>query len=234
MTARVATFIWQTPAPTSVDEVLAAYDDGVCRLVVRRPLRGGPSVGTYRATPAKSSYDNLVRAGPGPIQFDLLHTPAADMAALMARARAVADAVIEKPEAVATFHGRKVDASEGRLSLALSVVGVGDQSVNVELEPAACALHFSNKGEEVTWFELPPLQLGFVTPESELLGGLNTRAVIAPGRWGMVLVEVAPPSVPYTSVSFQVGGWLYDGLPDDATPARFDVRTDDIDLRVLN
>ena len=92
--ARLATFLWQTPAPTSVDEELALYDDGSVYLVVRRPLHGGPSVGTYKAAPGKGAFDELAATGPGPIQFDLLHTPAPAVLALMTRAREVADSAL--------------------------------------------------------------------------------------------------------------------------------------------
>jgi len=231
---RVATFTWRTPPPTSVDEELALYDDGIARLVVRRPLRGGPSVGTYRTTPARAAFDELAAAGPGPVEFELLRTPAAAVAALMARAREVADAAHETAEAVATFYGRRLaGAGEGELSLALGVVGVGDHAVQVDLDPSQCAVHFSNEGEEVSWIELPPPQLGFVTAEADLLGGLNMRAEVEPGRWGTIPVDVAAPSNPYTAVAFQVGGWLYEALPDESRPSRFGVRTDDVDLRLL-
>lgn len=232
--ARLATFLWQTPAPTSVDEELALYDDGTAFLVVRRPLHGGPSVGTYKALPDKSAVDELAAAGPGPIQFDLLHTPAPAVLALMTRAREVADAAREKPAAVALFYARRLPgAEEGQLSLALGVVGQGERSVRIELDPRAWAVHFSNDGHEVSWSELPPPQLGFVTAEADLLGGLNMRAEVDPGRWGTINIDLSLPAEPATAAAIQVGGTLYEALPDELQPGRFDVRTDDVDLRLL-
>jgi hypothetical protein len=232
--ARLATFLWHTPPPTSIDEELALYDDGVARLVVRKGQRGGPSVGTYATTPDKAAFNELAAAGPGPVQFDLLHTPAPAVAALMARAKEVADAAIERPEAVALFYARRLPgAEEGQLSLALGVVGQGEHAVQVDLDPRACAVHFSDNGQEVAWLEMPPPVLGFVTPEADLLGGVNMRAGVEPGIWATINVDVDLPAEPATAAAIQVGGWLYEALPDEARPGRFDVRTDDVDLRLL-
>jgi hypothetical protein len=232
--ARVATFLWQTPAPTSVDEELALYDDGTAYLVVRRPLHGGPALGAYKAAPGKGAFDELAAAGPGPIQFDLLHTPAPAVLALMTRAREVADGALDKPEAVAFFYARRLPgAEEGQLSLALGVVGQGERSVRIQLDPRACGVHFSNDGQEVAWVELPPPQLGFVTAEADLLGGLNMRAEIDPGQWGTINVDVSLPAEPATAAAIAVGGTLYEALSDELQPGRFDVRTDDVDLRLL-
>src|ERR1700690_2316457 len=119
---RLATFAWRTPAPTSVDEELAIFDDGSAWLVVRGPRTALPAIGTYRCKPAQADHQALGSAGPGTPQFDLLKPPAAGAEAkLRVIADRVATAARREPDAVATFSVGCLAAGSGSGSLALSL-----------------------------------------------------------------------------------------------------------------
>lgn len=230
---RVATFIWRTPPPTSVDEELALYDDGSAWLVVRRPMTQAPTIGTFSQAPEQATFDELAQTGPGPIVFDLLGPADERTAALMAAANRAADSARAAPVASAAFYARPMGApSDGRLSVALQVVAAGKRTVQFQLDPARCAVHFSNLGQPAGWVEFPVLETGFITPEAEGLGGLNRRAAIDPGGWGSLVVDVAAPAA-VTAVAAQVAGTLYEGLPDYPEGTRFMVRTQDMDIGPL-
>jgi hypothetical protein len=221
---RVATFAWQTPPPSSVDESLVLYDDGRAWLVVRRPRSRGAAIGSYVAQPAKDDLAALAGAGPGPITFELLHADPT-LTGLMSVADRVAADARDLPMAVATFYGQSLGAAGGRLRMSLAVVAAGERAVQFDLDPAACAVHFSREGEALAWYELPPPETGFITEDAEGLGGLGRRAIVPPGEWGAISLLVPAPPGP-ADVSVQVAGWLYEALPDEPTPARFEVRTD--------
>ena len=101
--ARVATFAWRTAPPTSVDEVLAVYDDSAV-LVIRRPRQAGATIGSYVARPNAEDRQVLIAAGPGPVTFDLLRPVPDAMTALMAAADRVATDSLATPRAIVTFH----------------------------------------------------------------------------------------------------------------------------------
>lgn len=227
---RLATFLWRPVPPASIDEELSLYDDGSAWLAVRRPMTHTPTVGTYAFKPERAAFDELVKFGPGPVILEQLAPTEQRAAAVMDAARAVADGARAKPQATAAFYGRPMGAPVGgRLSIALQVVAAGERAVEFELDPGACAVHFSNFGQAAGSAKFPPLETGFVTPDAEGLGGLKRRAEIKPGDWGALVVTVDLPITP-TAVALQVAGWLYEGLPDDKMGGRFELRTDEANI----
>jgi hypothetical protein len=223
---RVATFDWKTPPPTSVDEQLVLYDDGTAHLVVRRPRSATPAIGSYVYKPHKADFAELAKAGADGVTFDLHVAVPAEQADLQALASRVADGAREKPEATASFYVRPMGApADGALSLSVGVVAGGKRAVEFDLDQGRCAVHFTHGGQPAAWYEFPKLEMGFVTPDAELLGGLGTRAVIKPGAWGVVLVKVPVPAE-FSAVHAQVAGRLYEALPDEEMGAPYEVRTE--------
>lgn len=222
---RIATYRWCTPAPTSVDEELALFDDGAAWLVVRRPRQPSPAIGTFVADHAAAGPDVavLAAAGPAPIEFDLLEIPAD--ASLMAAADRVAGAARSSPRAVAQF----LAAPQGGGHLSLVVVGKGTEPVQFSLDPAGCSVHFTDQGQPTGWREFPPLSMGFMTPDAGLLGGLGAPARVPPAAVGAIALDVAAPEGA-SAVYVQVAGWLSPALSDDDRPARFQVRTAEVSL----
>jgi hypothetical protein len=225
---RLATFVWQTPAPTSVDEELAIFDDGSAWLVVRGPRTSTPAIGTYRCEPAQADQDSLAAAGPGPVLFDLLNPPpSADRAALMAVADRVATAARKAPDAVATFYVQELESSaSGSLALSLLVVASGIRAVEFELDPEASSILFGQDGRTLSWSDLPELPAGFATPDAVELGGVHRRARIKPGEYGAIAVDVPAPDGA-TAASARLAGWLASAPPDAPPPGRFGLVTDD-------
>lgn len=223
---RIATFLWQTPPPTSVDEELALFDDGSAHLVVRRPRSPSAAIGTYVGRPDDADRAALRAAGPGAVTFQLLSTPvsAAD-AALMEVADRVAAGARQTALAVAEFFVRSLPSGDpGVLPTSLMVLASGTQAVELELNPRALAVHFSESGQPVAWRELAEPTTGFMTPDAVGLGGLRSAARVEPGQYGAILFT--PASCPgATSVVLQVGGWLRNALPDHPMPEPFEVRT---------
>ena len=235
---RLATFSWQTPAPTSVDEELALFDDGSAWLVVRGPRGSSPAIGTYRCEPAEADRVILTGAGPGPVLFDLLQPPAdRKRAALMAVADRVASAARKKPDAVATFSIQQLEpagsgpaAKPGSLALSLLVVGSGIRAVEFQLDPNASAVLFEGKGQTLTWSDLPRLAAGFVTPDAVELGGVRRTARIKPGDYGAIAFDVRAPAETST-VAVRLAGWLTSAPPDDPPRGRFGLSTPDAPIR---
>jgi hypothetical protein len=229
--SRVATFHWRTPAPTSVDEELAVYDDGHALLAVRSSRRLLPAIGSYTCTPDGEDLHLLTAAGPGPIEFDLLMPPAGpEMAALMSAADRVAATGEAAPEAVATFHVRTLGSpADGMLTVSLLVVGSGARAVEFELDPAASSVVFRASGQPVGWVDVPELAIGFVTPDAEGLGGIHRRAIVEPGAYGAIVFDVPLPAGS-GAVSVRVAGWLAEALPDHPMPERFAAATAEVPI----
>lgn len=233
---RLATVRWQGPDPAAVDEELAVYDDGTAWLAVRRPRQPTASIGSYAAGAGGEDLPgedlaSVAAAGPAPLIIELSARPQPSHGeAIVQAAERLAAAVRQHPRSEATFHcsvGGTDD--QGRLRLALLVVGAGGEPIEFQLEPGRCAVHFSAGQQPVAWFELPQPQTGFVTPTAEGLGGLNRRAVVEPSAWGALSLALsAPPGA--DAVAVQVGGVLYEALPDEQNPERFEVRTDAVSL----
>ncbi len=228
MMKRLATYAWHSPPPTSVDELLAVFDDGSAWLVVRRPRAGTGAIGSFMVKPAADDLAALTAPGPGPIVFEVLSQPGdPEAGALLAVAERVASAARAAPRAVATFHAGPLGAvAAGKLSMSLLVVGDGTKPVEFELEPSTCTIHFSEGGRSIAWFPMPELGSGFVTPDAEGLGGLRRRANVGPGDYGATAFDIPAPGNA-TSVAIDVAGWLAEALPDDASPKPFAVRTDE-------
>jgi hypothetical protein len=230
---RVATFMFSSPPPARVDEQLALYDDNTVRLVVRRPAGSLPTIGTYSYTPDRADFAELAKKGAEPVTLDLLGPVPDAERDLVALASRIADEARQHAEATASFYGRPFGSpTDGLLSISLAVVAAGRRAVEFDLAPKSCAVLFSNAGQPAGWFEFPKLQLGFVTPDAEDLGGLLRAAKIKPGDWGAVLVKVPTPAA-MTAVSVQVAGRLYRALPDEEEPRPYELRTEAMDIGPL-
>ena len=225
---RLATFAWRSPPPTSVDEILAIFDDDTARLVVRRPRTLSGPIGTFVVKLGEDDVATLTGAGPGPVVIDVLgQVQASAPAAVLALAERTSAAARAKPRATATFRASPVAAvAAGTLAMALLVEGGGRKAVQFELEPRRCMVHFSRAGVPVASFPLPELRSGFVSPDGEGFGGLRRRAKVGPGAYAATAFDVPAPA-DATAVSIDVAGWLVEALPDERTPEPFDVRTDD-------
>lgn len=212
---RLATVRWQSPPPTSVDEELAAYDDGTVWLVVRCSRDGTPIIGTWSAEVAADDHAALVAAGD--VVVDLLHP-----AAVPEVAERVRSAVRAEPVATAGFFAAK-GAGE---TVTLAAAGGGTRPVQFELDPGSLAVHVERAGAELAWFEPAAPETGFITPDAQGLGGLGRRAVMAPGDVGALVLEVPQlAQADGDGVAVSASGWLAEGLPDEPMPTRFRVRT---------
>ncbi len=223
---RLATFRWQTPAPTSVDEMLTLFDDGTAWLVVRGPRGGDASVGSYVSRPTEADSRRLAAAGTGPHVFDLRAPTDPGDAELVALAERLAERCRESPRAIVTFHAHLPAAEpDGSPSITLLAVGGGTDPVEFELDPGPSSIqYFDDSGQPTSWQQLPTPETGFVTPDAEGVGGLHSAAVIRPGAYGAIAFE-SPRPAGAASAAILVAGWLRDALPDEPTPARFQVRT---------
>lgn len=212
---RLATVQWQSPPPTSVEEELAAYEDGSVWLVVRASRDGTPTVGTWSVTPSSADHAALVAAGD--VVVDLLHPQA--VPAVTERLRGAA---LAQPVATAQFLAAR-GAGE---TVTLAAVGGGTRPVQFELDPRSLVVHVERGGAELAWFEPAAPETGFITPAAEGLGGLGRRAVIDPGAVGALVLEV--PQLAQAGgdgVAVSASGWLAEGLPDEEMPLRFRIRT---------
>ena len=212
---RLATVQWQSPPPTSVDEELAAYDDGSVWLVVRCSREGTPAIGMWSATPSPGDHAALVAAGD--VVVDLLHPQPVPEVAERLRVTALAT-----PVATARF----LSARGAGETVTLVAAGEGTRPVQFELDPGSLVVHVEKEGAELAWFEPAGPETGFITPSAEGLGGLGRRAVIAPGVVGGLVLEVPQlAQADGDGVAVSTGGWLAEGLPDEEMPHRFRVRT---------
>ena len=224
---RVAAFEWRTPPPTSIDERLVLYDDGSAWLLVLRPRASGMGeVGSYVSQPSEDDAAALRAAGSELTTFDLLHPPRDEATTrLMGVADRVAALAREAPRAVAAFHARGLAApQDGRLSMALLVVGSGTNAVEFGLDVPKSAVLFTTDGEAAGWQDLPRLETGFITPDDEGLGGVVQPGHVEPGAYGAIAFEISAPAGA-THVSVRVAGWLREVLPDQPEPATFEVVT---------
>jgi len=181
--ARLATFEWHTPPPTSVDETLALYDDGSAVFVVHRPRVASATVGSYQAHPGTEDAQLLAAAGPGPVTFDLLAPVPEAGSELQAAADRVSADSLATPRAVVTFHAHTAGPVDGgRLDVTLLAVAAGTQPVEFELDPTGSSVHFADQdGQAMSWQDLPSLPTGFFTLDAEGLGGVLRPAVVPPG-----------------------------------------------------
>ncbi len=222
--ARLATFVWTSPPPTSVDELLV-IDGDEARLVVRRPRRVSATVGSYVARPTAQDLAVLLAAGPGPVTFHV-HPPDTDAALLAIRdvAERVVEACLGSPRATVTFAAAVPQAVDGILSAALLAIAEGEDAVAFELRPDASVVHLSSAQGEITWLPMPTPPTGFVTGSAMGVGGLGVRARLEPGDPAGTTFEV-PDVAGATNMAIEVTGTLSDALPDEPLPAPFSVRT---------
>jgi hypothetical protein len=212
---RLATVRWQSPPPTAVDEELVGYDDGTAWLVVRCSRDGSATVGTWSTTPSAEEHAALVAAGD--VVVDLLHAQAVPEVAERLRT-----AALEAPVATARFLA--AGGAEGTVTLA--AVAAGTRPVQFELDPDGVTVHVERDGATVAWFEAARPATGFVTPDAGGLGGVGRRAVIDPGAFGAIALEVpGMATADGGEVAVQLSGWLAEGLPDQEPPLPFRVRT---------
>ena len=212
---RLVTVRWESPPPTSIDEELAAYDDGTVWLVVRGSRNGVATIGTWSTTPTAEVHAALVSAGD--IVVDLRHPGGANETAEMLRT-----AALSEPVATAQF----VAARGKEQSVTLAAVGGGTRPVQFELQPDSLTVHVEVDGATRVWFEVPPPLTGFVTPDAVGLGGLARRAEIPPGTFGAILLDVQElEAAPGVKIAVALSGWLAEGLPDQEMPLPFRVRT---------
>lgn len=218
---RLAVVRWRTPPPTSVEEDLVLYDDGVAHLLVIRPRDGGASVGTWSSPLDTAARAELVGAAAGTLVLDLLGPFDGPGARHLALVDAIAADVRMHPRAVATFSARVLGAPGGASrGVTLAVAGIGTAATQLELDPDECSVHFTAGDREIAWQDLPDLEAGFVTADAAGLGGLRRRAVVEPGTVGALVFDVDVPGEA-TSVGVRVAGRLWDGLPDEPEPRRF-------------
>lgn len=215
---RLATVCWSTPAPTSVNEELAVYDDGSAWLAVRVPRDGGNTIGTFTVRPTREQVAEL--AAVGTIEVDLL---AAGLPVGAHVGDVLAGALRENPQAAVAFAAAARSDADGAVQLGLYAVATGAAALPFEIEARCCAVHFLAHGREVGWTDLPELQTGFVTAEAIGLGGVGRPASIQPGNYGAIAVTV-PMFAGADEIQVQVAGRILLDLPDGA-PTGFEVRT---------
>lgn len=220
--AILVTVRWRTPPPSAIDERLVVTDDGRGRLEVIRPRVQPELIGVFDGPVEPADVEALSALG-SEVELNLtVADPAA--AALGVVATRVADRLRQTPLAAAAFFVRPYgEPPTGEVMLALGVVGHGTQPVEFELEPADCAVHFLAAGAPVSWTPLPPLPMGFMTPDAEGLGGVRGRAEVPPEVLGAISVELPLPQGA-DQVSAQLAGRLH--LPGSTAPDAFVVRTE--------
>jgi hypothetical protein len=222
--ARLATFQWHSPPPTSVDEVLVIEEE-LARLVIRRPRRVTSTVGAYAARPVDEDRARLVDAGPAPVTFELW-PPDADPGGLEIRAIAdrVAETCLASPRATVTFSATVTGVAAGTISVALLAVAEGPDPVEFELSPGESVVHLSGPQGEITWLAMPRPATGFVTADAVGVGGLAARARMRQGEPAGTTLEV-PDVDGATTIAIEVAGTLSEALPDEPMPSPFAVRT---------
>jgi hypothetical protein len=211
---RLATVRWRTPPPTSIDEELAAYDDGTAWLAVRCSRDSASTIGTWSTSPSPDDHRRLVAEGDADVNL----IEPGDLPETAERLRLAA---LGEPVATARFVAGRTDLA----AVSFGVVAAGNRATELELDPETVSVHVEQDGATVTWFEAS-LETGFITPEADGLGGLRSRAVLAPGAFGALHLDV-PGLAPYGAIDFDVvvraQGWLANALPDAVLPERFAV-----------
>jgi hypothetical protein len=222
---RLATYLWRSPAPTAVDEVLVV-EEGQARLVVRRPRRVTSTIGSFVGRPTDEDRAILVAAGPGPFTFELW-PPITDPDALelLAVADRVAETCLATPRATVTFSAGVVDiAPDGTIDIVLLATAVGRDPVVFDLRPDASVVHLSGPDGPITWLPMPQPATGFVTAQAIGVGGLGTPAHLEPGPPVGTTLRV-PAVAGATTLAVEVAGTLSEALPDEPMPEPFAVRT---------
>ncbi len=191
-----------------------------------RPRVGWDLIGAFAGPVSAAEVEALTSAGPD-VLLDVTVNDSA-VAAVGAVATQVADRLRKTPLAAAAFFARPYgDPPPGQVMVALGVVGRGTQPIEFEVEVDECAVHFLAAGAPLTWVPLPPLPMGFMTPDAEGLGGVRGRAEVPPGVLGAISVELAVPAGA-DAVSAQLAGQLH--LPGNTAPDAFEVRTEPTEL----
>jgi hypothetical protein len=225
--AILVTVRWVTPPPSAIDERLVVFDDGRARLEVVRPRVLPDVVGAFEGPVQPTEVEALTALG-SEVELDVTVADSG-AAALGVVAAQVADRLRKAPLAAAAFFVRPFgEPPPGSATLALAVVGRGTQPVEFELDPAQCAVQFLAGGAPVSWVPMPPLPMGFMTPDADGLGGVRGRAEVPPGVLGAISIELSVPEHA-DSVMAQIVGRLH--LPDNHSPGSFEARTEPAALR---
>jgi hypothetical protein len=219
--APVVTVRWRTQSPNSIDERLILDADGHARLDVLRPRSLGDTVGTYEGAVDEADFQALSAAGPE-VELDIAGQDPRMTSVAVAADRA-AKRLLASPVAVAQFFARPVGAVPPLpTTLAIGMLGSGTQPVEFELDLAACAINFSAGGSAASSTPLPELPTGFMTADTEGLGGVRQRAIVPPGVVGAISVPlVVPDGADQVSVRV-VGSWF---LPGESIPQEFEAHT---------
>ena len=219
--APVVTVRWRTPSPNSIDERLIMDADGHARLEVLRPRSHGDTVGTYEGVVDEADFRELSGAGPD-VELDLA-LEEQRMTGVAAAADRAAQRLLASPLAVAQFFARPVGAVPPLpTTLAIGILGGGTQPVEFELDLAACAIHFSSGGSAPSSAPLPELPAGFMTADTEGLGGVRQRAIVPPGVVGAISVPLVVPEGADQVSARVAGGWF---LPGESIPQGFEAHT---------
>jgi hypothetical protein len=219
--APVVTVRWRTSSPNSVDERLIMDADGHARLEVLRPRSLGDTVGTYEGAVDEADFQALSAAGPE-VELDVVGQDPR-MTVVAAAADRAAQRLLASPLAVAQFFARPVGAVPPLpTTLAIGILGGGREPVEFELDLAACAIHFSSGGSQPSSTPLPELSTGFMTADTEGLGGVRQRAIVPPGVVGAISVPLVVPDGADQVSARVVGSWF---LPGESKPQEFEAHT---------
>lgn len=219
--ATVVTIRWRTPSPNSIDERLIVDADGHARLEVLRPRSLSDTVGTYEGAIDEADFRELSAAG-SDVELDAaIQDPR--LTAVAGAADRIAQRLLASPVAVAQFFARPVGAVPPLpTTLAIGMLGGGSQPAEFELDLARCAIHFSSGGTPASSTPLPELSTGFMTPDTEGLGGVRQRAIVPPGVVGAISVPLVVPDDADQVSARVVGSWFLPG----GTPEEFEVHTE--------
>jgi hypothetical protein len=220
--ATVVTVRWRTPSPSSIDERLIVDADGQARLEVLRPRSLGDTIGSYEGVVEEAEFRELTAAG-SDIELDVVAQDPR-LAAVAVTADRIAQRLLASPVAVAQFFARPVGAVPPLpATLAIGMLGAGSQPAEFELDLAECAIHFSSGGAPASWTPLPELPTGFMTSDTEGLGGVRQRAIVPPGVVGAISVPLAVPDGADQVSARVVGSWF---LPREPIPVEFEAHTE--------
>jgi hypothetical protein len=219
--ATVVTVRWRTPSPNSIDERLIVDSDGNARLEVLRPRSLGDTVGTYEGVVDEAEFRELSAAGSN-VELDAANQDP-HLTTVAAAANRVAQRLLDLPVAVAQFFARPVGAVPPLpTTLAIGMLGVGSQPAEFELDLAECAIQFSSGGKLASSTPMPELPTGFMTPDTEGLGGVRQRAIVPPGVVGAISLPLVVPDGADQVSARVVGRWF---LPGESLSEEFEAHT---------
>jgi hypothetical protein len=228
------------------DEELALYADGSAWLGVRVPADPDRAdlVGTFRASAGDALREAAVRlaaevpalaaAPPGAVaasafaggsRADLVPGVPGPTAELLALLDELTARALGEPVAACRFSLAPVLTGSGP-GLALVVTNDGSEPVLVTLDPAALAVEWLDGDVVLGRDPIPPLPIGLVDRDGELLDGLFVPAGIAPQSSAAVTLPLVRLAGPIAVA--EVPGWIAlrgPGTDADVPLDRFAART---------